>query len=192
MIERASGLLHVGLLICLSCFALSGFAQVYKTVDEDGNVVYTDQAPEPDAEPMKLPELSVVSTVERPSVEQQDDTEEGVEEVTDIRELREGHRDFRITSPTQEETIQGTANSLLVTWDAQYRLQPGMSVVVSVDGNRQPATASYSITVEQIDRGEHTVSAQLFDARNRVIAEASPVVFFMRQGTVSQPRRGPR
>ncbi len=37
-------------------------AEIYKTVDENGNLVYTDRAPSPDAEPITLRELSVVET----------------------------------------------------------------------------------------------------------------------------------
>ena len=36
--------------------------QIYKVVDEDGNVTFTDQKPSSNAEPVDLPPLSVIKT----------------------------------------------------------------------------------------------------------------------------------
>lgn len=157
-------------------------AEVYKTVDAEGNVIYTDQPPDPDAKPMDLPGLSIIESLPmKPPAGPAAEAGEGEEEVTDIRELRRGYRDFKITSPTQDEYIEGTGNNVTISWDTRYALQPGMMVVISVDGKALPPTLASSVTLEQVDRGEHTVSAQLVDARNRKIASASPVTFYVRQ-----------
>ena len=51
------------LLFCSLVLSFQLAAQaVYKTVDEEGNVIYTDQPPEEDAKPMEMPEISVVKT----------------------------------------------------------------------------------------------------------------------------------
>jgi len=43
------------------------FAQpIYRVVDENGNVTYTDQKPSDDAVPMVLPEISVISETAPP------------------------------------------------------------------------------------------------------------------------------
>jgi hypothetical protein len=101
--------------------------------------------------------------------------------VTDIRELRRGYRDFRITSPGQEEHIRGTGNAVTLSWDTRYQLQPGMTVHLFLDGEALEPTRASSVALEQVDRGAHTVTAKIVDDRNRTIANASPVTFYVRQ-----------
>jgi hypothetical protein len=164
-------------------------AEVYKTVDKDGNVIYTDQPPEPDAKPMELPGLSVIGSLPGPAPAAGSSAEQTEDQVTDIRELRRGYKDFRITSPTQDEHIQGSGNSVTLSWDARYALQPGMAVIFTLNGTDLEPTVNPSVSLQEIDRGEHTVSARLVDSQSRIIARASPVTFFMRQWSQNFGRR---
>ncbi len=159
--------------------------EIYKTVDEAGNVVYTDQPPDESAEPMDLPELSVVEAVQAAprAASQPDPSDE--EEVTSVRDLRRGYRDFAIVSPQPEETIWGTGNEVLVAWNTQYRLQPGMKVTFYVDGESRETSTESSITLSRLNRGAHTVYAELWDARNRKIATTQPVTFYIQQYSVN-------
>jgi len=175
---------------------LAAQAEVYKTVDEDGNVVFTDQQPTPDAEPLKMRELSVVPVPEMAPKAVRAKENQGNEdgEVVDLGALRRGYRDFRITQPMPEQTFTGTSNVATVAWDTQYELQEGMQVVFSINGQALPATTQQIIATEPLDRGEHTVSATLVDKRNRNIATAQPVTFFVRQysANFNRPRAAPR
>ena len=44
-------------------------SEIYRVVDKDGNVVYTDQPPGDGSEPVDLPPLSVVETVKPATAE---------------------------------------------------------------------------------------------------------------------------
>jgi hypothetical protein len=176
--------------------SLPAIAAVYKTVDENGNVTYTDQPPEAGAVPIKLRELSIISPQERPKpakVEGQPDTGDGIAdgqvEVTNLRDLKRGYNDFAIVSPLDDQQFIGTQNVASVSWTTRYRLQEGMVVVLFLDGVAQPATTSSIIRLNDVWRGEHTVSAEILDARGRKIATASPVTFHMRQYSVNSPAR---
>ena len=56
----------ISALITLVFFLLPSAAfsqgEIYKVVDKDGNVTFTDQRPGAEAEPMDLPPLSVIET----------------------------------------------------------------------------------------------------------------------------------
>jgi hypothetical protein len=166
---------------------LSGAAagEIYKIVDADGNVIYTDQPPSDGAQPMELPGLSIVESVRKEPKAARRPAASEDPEVTSIRDLRRGYRDFAIVSPAPEETLWGTDNSVVVTWDTQYQLQPDMKVTFYVDGEPRATTTEASIKVEQLDRGEHRVHAELWDARNRKIATAEPVTFYIQQYSVN-------
>lgn len=173
------------LVLLLSCFCVTAYGQIYKVVDKDGNVTYTDQAPGDGSEPMKLPELSVVSTdyeAELSTSEVDPAVEEEEAEPT-RRELRRLYRDFRISRPAPEETFWGTENTVVVGWESPEPLQEGMKVQFTIDGAKQPASLENMMALT-LDRGAHTVSATLLDARGRPLATADTVTFYVHQQSV--------
>jgi hypothetical protein len=175
--------------LVLACMLYSGLAmaEVYKVVDAEGNITYTDQAPADGSAPMVLPELSVI---ESDYEEKAADAEAGTAaadatapaELTP-RQLRKMYKDFRITAPRQEETFWGTANTVVVSWGTSAALQPGMKVRLVVDGAEQAGKEDGMLALT-LDRGEHTVSADLMDARGRKIVSTETVTFFIKQQTV--------
>jgi len=180
--------LWVSILIC----ALSGnaWSQVYKIVDKDGNVTYTDTAPKDGSAPVKLPELSVIETPDYQVPARQVDEES--EEQLSLRQLKARYKDFAITSPQQEESLFGADQDVNIQWATGTALRQGMSVNISVDGARLPATEQSSITIPPMDRGEHTVSATLVSEDGKVIANAAPVTFFVKTPNLNTNPQGVR
>lgn len=180
-------------LATLLLFTGSVSAQIYKIVDEHGNITYTDQAPPDGSEPMKLPELSVIDTDYEPeeAAEAAEATEEGAEsEELTPRDLRRLYRDFHISQPAPEETFWGTANSVVISWTSDAALQSGMKVRVYVDGAQQAETQSTTMALT-LDRGEHTVYAELLDSRGRRLVTTPTVTFFVKQQAVGFNRPNP-
>ena len=173
----------ISALITLAFFLLplAAFSQgeIYKVVDENGNVTFTDQRPATGAEPMDLPPLSVIETdvqvPETPAVVADQEPKPPTSS-----ELRKQFRDFAITQPEQEQTFWGTANTVFVSWGSSEAIPPEMSVMLFVDGKGQkaPATGGVGLTLE---RGEHQVRAELRDERGRRIVTTDTVTFFVKQ-----------
>ncbi len=168
--------------------------EIYKIVDKDGNVTFTDQRPSTNAQPMELPPLSVIETdIQVPD----ESAPAGAEEAANTfpptpRELRRKYRDFRITSPQPEETFWGTANTVSVTWASSEPISDELTVFLFVDGESQQVPASGSAELV-LDRGEHQVYAELRDTRNRRITSTEPVTFFVKQysANFNRPAAGP-
>lgn len=163
-------------------------ANIYKVVDENGNVTFTDQRPGPGAQPMDLPPLSVVET-EPPQPPATASTaeagdEESAEKPLTVQQLRRLYRDFRITQPQNEETFWGTANTVVVSWGSSAAIADDMKVTLYVNGEAQsvPVAGSISLT---LNRGEHSVRAELRDASNRKIVTTENVRFFVKQHSVN-------
>lgn len=177
------------LVLMLICFCLTAQAQIYKIVDKDGNVTFTDQSPGDGTEPMVLPELSVVSTdpVEEAEVATVETPDAEVEAELTPRDMRKMYRDFKITQPGPEETFWGTANTVVIAWGVSKPLQDGMQVQIVLNGQAQPASLENMLAVT-LDRGEHTVSAVLLDARGRKVITAPSVRFFVHQQSVQRSR----
>lgn len=157
--------------------------EIYKVVDKDGNVTFTDQAPGDGSKPIDLPDLSVVET--EPAAAQTPAAATGAEEPTEptMRELRRLYRDFSITQPDNEETFWGTANTVVVGWGSQVPPTPDMNVQLFIDGQAREVPGSGSISLT-LDRGEHQVYAELRNARNRPIVTTDTVTFFVMQHSV--------
>ena len=174
---------------CIAVFLLlplAAFAEgeIYKIVDKDGNITFTDQRPSSDAQPMDLPPLSVIETdIQRPAESEAAAEAEAAEPIPlTPRELRRKFRDFSITSPQPEETFWGTANSVVVTWGSEQPLESDMKVLLYVDGESREAPGSGSLTLT-LERGEHNVYAELRDARNRRVLTTDTVTFFVKQNS---------
>lgn len=164
-------------------------AQVYKTVDENGNVVYTDQPPSDGAKPMELRPLSII---EAPDYSEPSDAVKPMAEAEDgedfsLRDLRRNYSDFSITRPVSEETFRDLEKAITVVWDTRYRLQSGMQVTVYLDGQEFETTTRSSVSLGRLERGEHKVMAVLNDDQGRRIASTKVVTFYVMQVSV-RPR----
>ena len=165
-------------------------AQVYKVVDKDGNVTFTDQPPGDGSKPIKLAPISVIEAPEYEKAPEPTDEEGAVKEPS-LAELRRTYRDFAIISPEPEASVWKPDGPIAVAWNVRTALQPGMQVTLFLDGTKHVTTVQPMIPLSGLDRGEHTVKAELRDSKNRVVATAQPVVFYVRQPKLyNRPRRG--
>ena len=167
----------------LTFAAVPLMAQVYKTVDENGNVTYTDQPPADGSKPIKLRPISVIEapTYEKaPEADEESATGEESKEMS-LNTLRMNYKDFSIIAPQPEESIWNPEEFISVAWRVGSQLQPGMTVTVSVDGRLYAKTTEQVVQVNLRDRGEHKVTAELKDSKNRLVATAGPVIFYIMQ-----------
>ena len=157
---------------------------IYKTVDENGNTVYTDQKPSEDATPVTLRELTVVDPVElgdEAAVAGNQSGDEG-----------EASPDFGLTiaSPIDGETVWNTAYVLSVGVATDRELPSGTRLAYLVDGEVRTTTRALSVDLEEVYRGEHTLSVELRNADGEVLERAGPITFFMRQHSRLHPNPG--
>lgn len=165
---------------------------IYKVVDKDGNVTFTDQKPSAGAEPVDLPPLSVVETDTPPPpvAAAGSAVEDGAEKPLTPRQMRRLYKDFRIIQPQNEETFWGTANTVVVSWGSSQALADDMKAILYVNGQPQdvPGAGSVSLTLE---RGEHSVYVELRDGSNRRITTTETVTFFVKQHSANFGIRRP-
>jgi hypothetical protein len=186
------GLMHAAAMAAMATWICSSAqAEVYKVVDEHGNVTYTDQAPPDGSAPIELPELSVIETDYPPAEAAAGSDDQPPESSTDSaltpRQLRKMYQDFRISRPAQEETIWGTDRPVVVSWNSSAALQPDMSVRLFVNGQAMANTQDQMAALELV-RGEYQVYAELLDARGRRIVATPTVTFFVKQSAIgNQP-----
>jgi len=155
---------------------------IYKTVDENGNVVYSDTNPDGEGVEIKLRELSIVEpgTLEQPPSSEESADGAGGEQASPAAEVG-----LRILSPTSEETIWNTAYVLSVQVGATGPLPEGAELAYLVDGEVKHTGQSTSVQIPEIFRGEHQLRVELRGSGGQVISSAGPVTFYMRQASAN-------
>ena len=185
MISALMGSLF-SLVLLLIIFPVTAEGEIYKVVNPDGSVTYTDQRPSAGAQPVELKPLSVIDTdIQVPQATAEEEPQEPT-----ARDLSRQFRDFRITQPQNEETFWGTQNTVVISWGASQPVPENMKVALYVDGQRREAPASGSVSLA-FERGEHRAYAELRDARNRKIVVTPTVTFFVKQHSANFNRPVP-
>ena len=168
--------------LCLlgSLYASSALATIYKTVDKDGNVSFSDQ---PQGKQAEAVEVSPPNTIEATQ------SRLGQDEASDNDAEAPGNYKIRIVSPDNDSQIptgQETVNinaSLQPTLHSEHKLQ----FLLNGKPYGKPGKAT-QITLKNLIRGSQTLSAQALDARGKVISRANPVIIhFQRSRLTPQP-----
>ena len=155
-------------------------ATVYKWVDEHGVTHYSDQ-PQPGASKVQVEGVQTYATgAQAPQSASAAPPAPGAAQPPPSS-------DCAIESPVADETFM---NAYSVTGHLRIvpRLEPGERATVVLDGT--PATntdAGGSFTLAQIERGTHTLSAQVETSSGQVRCRAPTVTFHVQQPSVQNP-----
>jgi hypothetical protein len=149
-------------------------AEVYKTVDEYGNVIFSDQ-PTDGAE-----KIEVRDPITVPSLGDYEAADEPAEEVEPYQELV-------ITNPRQDETYFRSEGDLVVSVNIQPRLSSGDFLVLFLNGSEYRSGKATSFSLVELDRGTHQVSVLIRDASGTVLKSSEPVTFHIRQASILNP-----
>lgn len=164
----------LSLLLCFSVFTAVSGETLYKWVDSQGNVHYSDK-PIPGGTKIHLanPGTYTAPAVAMPERPQQNESQ---------APAQVGYSDFVITSPSAEQTFSNV-DSVTVSVSVAPGLKGGDNITISVDGASQGPSGAMSATFSGLDRGQHTASAILIEADGQTIS-APPVTFYIQKKAV--------
>lgn len=153
------------LLLIMYLFVMPVFAaDVYRSVDENGNIIYTDK-PTPDAEKIRIDEIQ---TIEPP------DTPEFTYTPPTPRDEPSQYKVLKITSPADGDAIEDAAGNLSVSVSVEPALSPGHKIALFVDGNKT-GEGGGSFNLQNVDRGTHSLSAAILDNAGNELIRSGPV-----------------
>jgi hypothetical protein len=84
-----------------------------------------------------------------------------------------------IGRPAQDETVHDNQGNVSVLVGVEPTLAPGNQVVLLVDGRSVGRQNGPVFALTSIDRGTHTLQAQVLDANGNMLATSAPVTFHM-------------
>ncbi|MGH8289240.1 MAG: DUF4124 domain-containing protein [Steroidobacteraceae bacterium] len=171
-----AGIACLGLLGAAALAADSGRTTVYKWVDANGVVHYSDQ---PHANAQKL-EISGAQTFAAPSVPPS--TYAPAAEAT--QPSGPAYDSCEITQPTDQQMLMNVHQATAVV-QTSPPLRAGDQVRLFVDG-KQISGSGTSFTFP-VFRGQHSVEAVIQDSTGQIVCETSTVTFFVHQPSVQNP-----
>ena len=173
--------------ICILFSYSSAFAQMYKWVDEEGNISYSDQPPYKGAEQLDAPALSTVSRTRATPQKTEDSTEPTEDkEVTKYTELK-------ITSPMNDATIRDNSGNFSISFSVKPALDTNFNHSFSVSMNGKVVKnnlTSGSASFSNIDRGTHNISVSVKDKSGKTLRKSKSVTIHLHRQSVI--RRQPR
>jgi len=153
---------------------------IYRTVDEDGNVIYTDKPPSDDAEPVKLDPVTTIPAYRDDNTSL--DSDEGGEQPS-----VPAYGGLAITYPTPDEAIRHNGGQVPFELELQpggIELAEGHRVEIVVDGSVKGSGTPPTVTAGTIDRGPHDAFARVVDAGGNTLVQSQTVNFFLLRASV--------
>lgn len=177
-----AGLSGITLIVLYAVPLMAG--EIYRTVDEDGNTVFTDQPPSDDARPE---ELQGITTIESEPVERAPDTgqDSSMAEEQDPEAAYEG---LRIVFPPAEEATRRVTGEVTVRVEVDPQGTPiaeGHRLRVHVDGEPAGESGGKEVRVGPLNPGPHRLQARLVGGDGGAIVESSEITFYLIRQTVS-------
>lgn len=169
-------------------------SRIYRSVDEDGNVVFSDQPPRPgqQAEPVEVQSENTFTPP--PGTDSAGATGAQQPEAAAAEdEAAPAYRSLRVASPADDEGLRDNAGNVTVTAALEPALAPGHSLQVYLDGQLRQTTQGPAAQLLNVDRGTHTLELRIVDAAGNTLISSSPSVFHLqRRSVINQPARAPR
>lgn len=160
-------------------------AEVYRWTDDKGVIHYGDKAPADNVKPVQLPPLQTYSpsTPPRPAA-----TSSG----TAPAAVDSAPPKIRIASPTQDETVRDAEQRLSVAVDVE--LQPAQGLLYFLDGSQQNKlpTVSMAYLMENVERGEHIITAAVVSADGKLLSRSEPVTVHIKPPIAQPPPPPPK
>jgi len=157
------------LFISLS-LSLSAASKVYKKVNPDGSVEYSDVPQDETARPIKLKPLQSISLPPLPAA---------TSKPAPAPAKPFKYESIRITSPQDDEGIRSNNGDFTAKGELSPSLQPDLEHRIQwlLDGKELPDANGLILNLKNVDRGTHQLQLRVIDFDGKAVIE-SPTISF--------------
>ena len=163
------------LLVSLSFPAM---AEVYRHVDEQGNVTYTDE-PREGAETIRV---KPVTTIVLPKQE-----DIGTIDIQADAQDEAPYERIEITNPEDEEAFWSASGNMVVNVASTPALREGHMYEVTLDGQIVGQSTNGTIALDNVYRGTHQAQVRVVDSRGRPVQDGESISFTLHQPSRQTP-----
>ena len=141
---------------------------VYKAVDEDGKIIFTDK-PSEKAEEIKIQELD---TIKNPNPARYTPSTKQPEESSI------NYESFVVKSPENGAGIRSNSGNVSISLSLEPALRGGHEIIISMDGKE--VGSGSSVSLQNVDRGTHNISAKVVDGNGKTLISTSSTFSLLR------------
>ena len=177
-----SKIIKIALLLPLLLPA-SAHSEMYKWVDEEGNISYSDQPPFKGANTLSPPDLNTTPTVDVP--------EKKPENILESTPKETSYSFFKITSPENDATIRSNEGKFSVSIGIKPTLNTsqGHYISIFIDNKLvQDKLNSTSINFNNIDRGTHQIKAEIRNKAGKTLTSSNITTVHLHRKSVLSPK----
>jgi len=167
-------------LIILFLFPLISFAAIYKWVDEDGGVHFSDEHHK-GAEKISSEDVPTYEALPIPKLKPISDEK---------MKASEPYYSLYIVEPKRDTTVRNNMGYVNIDFEVKPGLYPGDTLLVLLDGKViQKRRYEANISLLNVERGTHTIELQIIGKDKKLKIRTRPVRFHMRKAY--RNHRGP-
>lgn len=157
-------------------------AKIYNWVDEHGVTHFSDQ-PHKGAKEIQIEDMTIYDNESEQVLDSSTTTnEKNTEDTNSVPVLN--YKSISLVGIQDEQTFwNGQANDLTISVALEPQLQETHHVVVLLDGN-PVANLNGTFNLGIVDRGEHSIVAQVLDKDNKVIISSDTLSFYVQRTVV--------
>lgn len=149
--------------------------EIYRHVDENGNVTYSDEPADDNSEAMELEPLPEVSLPDGAARERRERRSES--ERDSNNDEQQGYRAIEITQPEHDSAFWRGDGLVVVRFQSQPSLRSGHQFALELDGERTRKGRSTTFTLENMNRGTHEIVIHVVNANGETISSSDVTRF---------------
>ena len=162
--------------------AANASAAVYKWVQPDGSVIYSDRAPVENAAPTELPALQEIKMPPPPPP--------STDTTANNNQAQQGqsteYTNLTIAEPADNSTFRSNAGKVNVKLELEPALQDGDMVAIILDGKDIGQGKSTNVALNNVDRGSHSLQAIVKNAQGSTLISSTPITFTLQRTSLLQ------
>lgn len=183
--------MRISLLIIYLFAIQSVLAEVYKSVDENGNVIFTDQ-PSENAEKIHIKEVQTIET-RKPQSEETAPVEAGSDEGSEQdAEAGPEYTSVSITSPANDSAIRANDGNITISAAVlpSLKADAGHQLALYMDSKLVSAGPGTQFSLSNVDRGTHNFSVAVIDKEGKELIRSAATSITILRHSVNQPKPG--
>ncbi len=157
-------------------------ATVYKWVDENGVVHFSDQ-PHENAQKVELKAPQTYSAPKSPTGPAQPSR-------APIPKSAPAYTSCSISEPSDDQMFMNTS-TVTAGVNVVPPIRPGDTAIVTLDGQRVPGVPANGgqFTISPVDRGTHSIQMTVQDSSGKTVCSSTAVTFHVNQPSLQNPQR---
>lgn len=166
--------------VLMMAISLPAWSEVYRHVDENGNVTFSDE-PQDGAETIKV---KPVTTVTLPKLRDLPAESGNGRQENQQQEAQASYQSIQFNAPADEEAFWSGSGDITFSVSSSPGLRQGHKYEVSLDGQIVGQSANGTVSVQNVFRGTHQAQVAIVDSEGRPVQRGESISFTVHRPSV--------